>query len=353
LYILVKLFEDGIPPNHVVHIYDPGNGTSRAVFGPNMVKLGPTEQLSTVTHASNRYSSLRYSSLPLDEDTKATSETVETSDHIKIIVQLKVTWRPNVSSKSSPSDIAQLFNKDITNVILSDVGSLIRKKVSTTSFTNFHSGWSDIIQKSVFESSELSPLYVISKLDIVSINTADKETRSLLEQAVKEAVAMTAENTKRIVKNSLEMSALREMKQAEFQMQKATINDEIQQENEKSVLLEIKAKNKNEECIITNMEKKHETERELSVEREKAKIEADKFAAMVSAIGRDTFKVMAESSKAASMVKGLGLKGFMITDSKHPLNLVETAKKMLDNTDALVEQHLGEKKEAEITEKKL
>jgi len=58
-----------------------------------------------------------------------------------------------------------------------------------------------------------------------------------------------------------------------------------------------------------------------------AKIETDKFVNMVEALGQDTLISMARAGPEtkAKMLKGLGLKGFLVTDGKSPINLFNTA----------------------------
>ncbi len=58
-----------------------------------------------------------------------------------------------------------------------------------------------------------------------------------------------------------------------------------------------------------------------------AKIETDKFVNMVEALGQDTLISMARAGPEtkAKMLKGLGLKGFLVSDGKSPINLFNTA----------------------------
>lgn len=62
-----------------------------------------------------------------------------------------------------------------------------------------------------------------------------------------------------------------------------------------------------------------------------AKIEADKFKNIVTSIGPETIKAIARSGPEtqAKLLKGLGLKGFIISDGKNPINLFNTATGML------------------------
>lgn len=54
---------------------------------------------------------------------------------------------------------------------------------------------------------------------------------------------------------------------------------------------------------------------------------------MVDAIGKDTLVSISKAGPEmkAKMLKGLGLKGFLVTDGKNPINLFNTANGMLGN----------------------
>jgi len=58
-----------------------------------------------------------------------------------------------------------------------------------------------------------------------------------------------------------------------------------------------------------------------------ADIETRKFKELVSAIGRQTIVSMAKAGPEAQakLLSGLGLKGFLISDGKNPINLFNTA----------------------------
>merc|ERR1711981_411025 len=72
---------------------------------------------------------------------------------------------------------------------------------------------------------------------------------------------------------------------------------------------------------------------DLEVEkvRKLAEIEADKFSQTVDAIGKGTITEIARAGPEmqAKLLKGLGLKGFLVTDGKNPINLFQTAKGMI------------------------
>jgi len=58
-----------------------------------------------------------------------------------------------------------------------------------------------------------------------------------------------------------------------------------------------------------------------------AKVESKKFDEMVKAIGPETIVAMANAGPEfqASLLEGLGLKGFIMTDGNNPINLFNTA----------------------------
>jgi len=62
-----------------------------------------------------------------------------------------------------------------------------------------------------------------------------------------------------------------------------------------------------------------------------ADIEVDKFTQIIKAIGRETLVAISKAGPKmkADMLKGLGLKGFLVTDGKNPINLFNTANGML------------------------
>jgi len=66
---------------------------------------------------------------------------------------------------------------------------------------------------------------------------------------------------------------------------------------------------------------------EISRARDLANIESSKLKRIVTAIGTETLKeiAMAGPELQLQLLKGLGLKSFMITDGNSPINLFNTA----------------------------
>ena len=71
----------------------------------------------------------------------------------------------------------------------------------------------------------------------------------------------------------------------------------------------------------------------IKTERELAEIEVKKFEETIEAIGKETLVQMARAGPEtqAKLLKGLGLKGFMVMDGKNPINLFQTANGMVSN----------------------
>ena len=66
---------------------------------------------------------------------------------------------------------------------------------------------------------------------------------------------------------------------------------------------------------------------EITKAKEMAEIESKKFTELVGAIGKETIVSMARAGPEtqAKLLKGLGLKGFLVSDGKNPINLFNTA----------------------------
>ena len=70
-----------------------------------------------------------------------------------------------------------------------------------------------------------------------------------------------------------------------------------------------------------------------------AKIDAEKFENIVKSIGPETIKSISRAGPElqAKLLKGLGLKGFLISDGKNPINLFNTANSMIGGLQAKAE----------------
>lgn len=91
--------------------------------------------------------------------------------------------------------------------------------------------------------------------------------------------------------------------------------------------LEQELENKKRELDMIYDNQKQLNELEINKSRELAQIETAKFVQIVQAIGQDTLVAISKAGPEmkAKLLGGLGLKGFLVTDGKNPINLFNTA----------------------------
>lgn len=67
---------------------------------------------------------------------------------------------------------------------------------------------------------------------------------------------------------------------------------------------------------------------EIRKAKELNEIEIKKFKQIVAAIGKETIVAISKAGPEtkAKLLKGLGLKGYLVSDGKNPINLFNTAK---------------------------
>jgi len=96
---------------------------------------------------------------------------------------------------------------------------------------------------------------------------------------------------------------------------------------------ELNGENKRRESELTYLESKYEIE--ASFDEAIAKVECNKFKAMMESIGPETLKTMALSADEIQvrLLQGLGLHSTLIMDGRKPLNLFQTASQMIHRID--------------------
>merc|ERR1711998_296631 len=67
-----------------------------------------------------------------------------------------------------------------------------------------------------------------------------------------------------------------------------------------------------------------------------SEVETKKFGALVEAIGPDTITAIARAGPEmqAKLLGGLGLQGYLVTDGKSPINLLQTASGLIGGGDS-------------------
>jgi len=219
---------------------------------------------------------------------------------------------------------------------------------------------------------------VITNIDVQSVEPVDQRTRDSLQKSVQLAIEITTKSQEAGAKHD---SATREQ-EAVGRLERQKISDEAQAERVKKELIQLQAdsaaveaagqataeararaeaaKIEGEAAVIQaklsadaaqikataeleTLKKSQEAEiehlqalaeLEISKAKDLALIESKKFKEIVSAIGADTIKSMAEAGPQmqAKLLAGLGLQSFLITDGNSPINLFNTANGLLGGT---------------------
>lgn len=381
-----------VPHNSAVQVYDYKLKKSRVVFGPDRIMLGPDEQFTVLTLSGGtpkREGMIRNLACMLGPDFMTDVIVVETSDHASLSLKLTYNWYFDIN-REDEEDCNKVFKvRDFVGDACKTIASRIRGAVSAYSFEHFHQHCADIIKAAVFgrKGDEIKSSLrfsannlVISNVDIQSVEPTDDRTKDLLRKSVTMAIQITTDANKA----RAEHEAKKEEQQARGQLKLLKIIESIDVEREQIRLaqlkcmtreveitkkaetealslakaakikleslvsqteLEVKAKNIERDTEISNIREQNEidikhkralSELEVKKARELAQIETSKFKQIMDAIGRDTIVSMARAGPELQgrLLKGLGLKGFMVMNSKNPINLFSTANGFLKSEES-------------------
>lgn len=352
--------------------------------------LQPDEEFTVLSlsgHVPKRENQIKDIALILGPNFMTDSVVVETSDHASLEMRLCYNWFFDVD-KNNPEECNKLFSvRDFIGDACKTIASRVRGAVSSYTFEEFHQRSADIIKHGVFgkRADSAKPEirfsannFVITQVDIQSIEPTDERTKSSLKKSVNQAIEITTEASK--ARAYHEASKNEQNSKNRLDLQK--VHDEIESEKEKIKLVELKVKNLEvqmigkatgealakaksqkiqfeswlEQTTFYEEAKKIENDAELSLlkeqqeakiahqqaldeleinkARELASIETEKFQQIVDAIGRSTIIAMAKAGPElqAKLLKGLGLRGFMMMNSKNPINLFSTASGMITDS---------------------
>lgn len=371
--------------NCAVRIYDYKEKKARIVLGPNLVMLGPDEEINVWKLSGDtpkRAGVVKALSLQLGPGFMTDVFVVETSDHAKLSLQLAYNWKFDVDT-TDPNSCEKIFSvPDFVGDICKTIASKVRGVVASTPFDKFHKNSCDLIRKAVFGNEEdkkaivnrfVNPTnsLIVTGVDIQSVEPVDNRTRDSLIKSVQLAIEITTKSQEAIAthaaaeaeqkaKGDLERQKLDDEQNAELKRQQLinlqTRTRIVEQTGEATAEAEAAAKAKEIEAqtevikaqfgaeakkLITKQEIEHLTSRqemelnhqksiteiEISKESELADIESSKFKNIVKAIGADTIKAIAQAGPEmqAKLLNSLGLKSMLITDGNSPINLFSTA----------------------------
>lgn len=370
------------PSNSAVQLFDYKKNESRVIFGPDIVLLGPDEQftIQSLSAGTPKQEDVnKQLAMRLGPGFMYDVVEVETSDHARLSIKLSYGWVFRFNKKEI-KEAEKIFSvKDFVGNVSKLIGSRVRGAVSGVSFDDFHKKRKELIQSAVFSGQpELfipANNLVVTNVDVHNPEPVDPKMRDNLFRAQ----TLNIEITTKMQEMNARHTALRQDQESKGELDIQKYNDLAKAEEAKKDLYliqaeteaikakgiavaEARAKAESELIEIeaevnqatlkadalkleTEMEnsalqaeydadcayKKAVDELEIGKKRDMANIEVEKFQKLINAIGKKTLIAMAKAGPEtqAKLMKGLGLKGFMISDGKNPMNLFNTANGLL------------------------
>jgi major vault protein len=303
---------------------------------------------------------------------------VETADHARLSLKLSYNWHFDVPRINNSDAAAQIFSvPDFIGDFCKAIASRVRGSVAQRTFDDFHKNSAELIRTSVFGKDQDGEVrntlrfkannLVITNIDIQSVEPVDSKTRDALQKSVQLAIEITTKSQEAAARHQAEK--LEQAARGVLERQK--IEDESLAEKERKDLLtltakslviestgqataeaqsksasqkiegEAKVKQASQNALASKIRanadlevKKDSQEAEVKYQKslndleiEKAtalsKIETDKFKSLVESVGSTTLHNIATAGPKLqkSMLQGLGLTSFVITDGNTPLNL--------------------------------
>lgn len=261
----------------------------------------------------------------------------------------------------------------------------MRGAVATSNFDDFHKNSARVIRAAVFGLDERGKIndefhfnsnhLSITNIDIQSVEPVDERTRESLQKSVQLAIEITTKKQERNARHAaqtIEQNArskiegqkiqnqteAEEAKQTLIQLQAesaavASTGTAKAEAEAKAEYYEIESTSDVEQAFLSAQastiearagleEDKATQDAQLAYENATAQmdlrkaerlaaIETSKFKALVDAISPETIKAIARAGPEmqAKLLKGLGLKGYLMTDGNSPINLFNAAKGMV------------------------
>jgi major vault protein len=383
-----KLATYQCPFNAAVQVYDYKNKNSRVVFGPDLVVLEPDE-VFTVSFLSGgkpkRPGVFKTLDIKIGPDFFSDIFTVATSDHARLRLHLSYNWHFDID-KTDQVSACKIFNvRDFIGDCCTQVASKVRGAVASITFENFHKYSARTIRTAIFgldQNGKVNDLYqfksnnlCLTNVDIKLVEPEDPKTY----ESLKKSVTLAIEITTNMQEAEAHRAAQKQEQEALEVLKKQKIEDEVAAESDKKKLLNIRAECDSirtsgqaiaeakaradamkitseaevklaelkaqaqkirQESEIDYLNRKQQIELdyhnsckeiELNEKQQLAIIESSKFDDIISAVGQDTIIDIANSGPElqAKLLNSLGLTGYLMTDSKNPINLFTAANGMI------------------------
>lgn len=378
------------PDNSAVQVFDYKNMSSRIVFGPELIKLGPHEEFTVVNLSGKKpkvEDQIKNIAILLGPDFMTDIIEVETRDHARLKLQLCYSWKFDVIDKLDHSENSKLFNvNDFVGDACKNLAAKIRGTVSGVTFEEFHKSSATLVRQAIFGSDERTNMtkshlkfqannLVIINVDIQAQEPCDPKTRESLSkstnlsiQSINQLQKADAEFKQKYFaedsKGNLHLSKIKDDTKAEtenIEFLKKKIDTEVVKTTGQLVAKanaiaksnEIQGESMVEQSrlkveameieIMSNLLQEYENiqeeikrkEQVIDVEMDKLEklttIEVEEFKKTIKAIGKETIVAMARAGPEvqAKLLNSLGIKSFLITDGKNPINLFNSAKGLI------------------------
>ena len=248
--------------NTAVQVYNYRAGSSRVVFGPNLIALGPEEDFTVLSLSGGKPKQphmIKDIALQLGPDFMTDHVVVETADHAKLQLVLSYNWRFAPTAANNAQEAASLFSvPDFVGDGCMAIASRVRAAVAGVPFDDFHKNSALIIREAVFKpdgaetsssssSSADTELYfpanrlLITNVDIKSVEPVDQRTREMLQQSVQLAIDITTQS----VQLEAQQKAACEEQAAKGDLGNLKIQDQTAVEQEKHDLIALRG-----ECLM-------------------------------------------------------------------------------------------------------
>ncbi|XP_051497519.1 major vault protein isoform X2 [Apus apus] len=238
-----------VPHNAAVQVYDYRERRARVVLGPELVMLGPGEQLTVLSLSAGRPKrphARRSLCLRLGPDFCADIVTIETADHARLQLQLAYNWHFEVPE--DPQALGRLFSvPDFVGDACKALASRVRGAVAAVTFDDFHKNSNRLICSAVFGFDEGGRLWeqlrfapnglVVTSVDIQSVEPVDQRTRDALQRSVQLAIEIATNSQEAAARHEAERLA----QEARGRLERQRLLDQAEAERTRRELLELEA----------------------------------------------------------------------------------------------------------------
>ncbi|POI30222.1 hypothetical protein CIB84_006028 [Bambusicola thoracicus] len=238
-----------VPHNAAVQVYDYRERRARVVLGPELVVLGPGEQLTVLSLSGGRPKrphARRSLCLRLGPDFCADIVTIETADHARLQLQLAYNWHFEVPE--DPKALGRLFSvPDFVGDACKALASRVRGAVAAVTFDDFHKNSNRLICSAVFGFDEGGRLrehlrfvpngLVVTSVDIQSVEPVDQRTRDALQRSVQLAIEIATNSQEAAARHEAERLA----QEARGRLERQRLLDQAEAERARRELLELEA----------------------------------------------------------------------------------------------------------------